>query len=235
MPKTHEETLALIRTLLAIADGGSPHEAERDLARTRAERLMLRHSIDEAGVRMTREQAHEPVRTDTDIVGSWAMDRFDLRAAVYRAFGCRSVRARRHGAPLTHIAFGFAADMSMAAVLADSLEPQLLLEMAAHGGSPGDKRAFAAGFTAVVEQRLSAFYAEVLTEAEADGTSSALVVAARDARVDEAVALAFPSLRRATRRLSGNGYAAGTAAGARADIAVSGRKVQRADVRALGA
>ncbi|RHA37076.1 DUF2786 domain-containing protein [Cellulomonas rhizosphaerae] len=234
MPKTFDQTQALIRTLLAIADGGSPHEAERELARSRAEKLMLRHSIDEASVRMTREEAHEPVRTDTEIVGSWVLDRLALRSAVYGAFGCRSLRVRRGGAT-EHVAFGFASDMSMAAVLADSLEPQMLAEMYAHGGTASDKRAFAAGFTIVVADRLTAFYAEVLTEAEAEGTSSALVVAARDARVDSALAQAFPQVRTSRRRLSGAGWSAGAAAGARADIAVSGRKVDPSTTRALGA
>jgi len=234
MPKSFDENLALIRTLLAIADGGSPHEAERELARSRAERLMLRHSIDEAAVRMTRAQAREPIRVDTEIAGSWALDRFDLRAAVYRAFGCRSLRVRR-GGPMSHIAFGFASDMSMAAVLAESLEPQLLAEMAAHGGRPSDKRTFAAGFTAVVGRRLAQFYAEVLTEAEAEGTSSAVVLVERTQRVDAAVAEAFPHVRRGTRTLSGSGWSAGALAGARADIAVSERKVTTAATRSLGA
>ncbi|MDM7853776.1 hypothetical protein [Cellulomonas alba] len=192
MPKTHDETLALIRTLLAIADGGSPHEPERDLARRRAEKLMLRHSVDVAAVRMTADQARAPIRTDTP----------------------------------------FAADMSMAAVLCDSLEPQLLTAMHRHGGLPSDKRAFAAGFTAMVTQRLRAFYAEVLTEAEAEGTSSALVLADRDHEVDAAVAVAFPRVRTTTRRLSGRGWAEGVAAGGRADIAVTGRKVTRGPGRA---
>lgn len=231
MPKTHDETLALIRTLLAIADGGSPHEPERDLARRRAEKLMLRHSVDVAAVRMTADQARAPIRTDTPVSGSWVADRIALRSAVHLAFGCRPLRVRADGATRL-VAFGFAADMSMAAVLCDSLEPQLLTAMHRHGGLPSDKRAFAAGFTAMVTQRLRAFYAEVLTEAEAEGTSSALVLADRDREVDAAVAVAFPRVRTTTRRLSGRGWAEGVEAGGRADIAVSGRKVTRGPGRA---
>jgi hypothetical protein len=232
MPKTEDETLALIRTLLAIADGGSPHEPERELARRRAEKLMLRHSVDEAAVRMTAERARQPIRTDTPVGGSWVADRIALRSAVYLAFGCRPLRVR--GADVTQfVAFGFAADMSMAAVLSESLEPQLLAAMHRHGGRPSDKRAFAAGFTAIVAERLHTFYAEVLTEAETEGTSSALVLADRDREVEAAVAVAFPHVRRTTRRLSGRGWAEGVEAGARADIAVSGRKVARPQRRAL--
>lgn len=232
MPKTQDETLALIRTLLAIADGGSPHEPERELARQRAERLMLRHSVDAAAVRMTAERAREPIRTDTPVTGSWVADRIALRSAVHLAFGCRPLRVR--SADVTElVAFGFAADMSMAAVLCESLEPQMLAAMHRHGGPPSDKRAFAAGFTATVARRLRAFYAEALTQAETEGTSSALVVADRDRDVDAAVAVAFPRVRRTTRRLSGRGWSDGVAAGALADIAVSGRKVSRGAGRAL--
>ncbi|GEL95977.1 DUF2786 domain-containing protein [Cellulomonas composti] len=232
MPKTQDETFALIRTLLAIADGGSPHEPEREVARARAEKLMLRHSVDEAAVRMTAERAREPIRTDEPVEGSWVADRISLRSAVYLAFGCRPLRVR-DGRGTQFVAFGFAADMSLAAVLSASLEPQMLAEMYRHGGLVSDKRAFAAGFTAVVADRLRSFYAEVLTEAETEGTSNALVVAARDRDVDAALAVAFPQVRRSTRRLSGRGWAEGAAAGARADIAVSDRKVARGQSRAL--
>jgi len=124
-------------------------------------------------------------------------------------------------------------DMSMAAVLTASLEPQMLAEMSRHGGAVSDKRTFAAGFAAIVADRLRQFYAEVLVVAETEGTSSALVLAARDRDVDSAVADAFPDLRRTTRRLSGRGWAAGAAAGARADIAVSDRTMSASGGRAL--
>jgi hypothetical protein len=233
MAKSPADTLALIRTLLAIADGGSPHEPERDLARARAEKLMLRHSIDAAAVRMTSESAREPVRTDVLVTGSWVADRIELRNAVYGAFGCRPVRVRR-GTGTEFVAFGFASDMSMAAVLAASLEPQMLTAMSSHGGTVSDKRAFAAGFAGIVADRLRQFYAEALTEASTAGTSSALVLAARDRDVEAAMTDAFPRLRRTTRRLSGRGWAAGAAAGARADIAVSGRTMAGSEGRALG-
>ena len=232
MPKSPDETLALIRTLLAIADGGSPHQPERELARVRAEKLMLRHSIDEAAVRMTSESARQPVRADVQLTGPWVADRIELRNAVYRAFGCRPVRVRRDGGT-DFVAFGFASDMSLAAVLAASLEPQMLAEMYRHGGSVSDKRTFAVGFASIVADRLRQFYAEVLVVAETEGTSSALVLAARDRDVDTAVSDAFPDLRRTTRRLSGRGWAAGAAAGARADIAVSGRTMSGSGTRAL--
>jgi hypothetical protein len=232
MPKSAEENLALIRTLLAIADGGSPHEPEREVARVRAEKLMLRHSIDEAAVRMTSEKAREPIRTDEAVTGSWVADRIELRNAVYGAFGCRPLRVRR-GNATEFVAFGFASDMSMAAVLAASLEPQMLAEMYSHGGTASDKRTFAAGFAAIVARRLRQFYAEVLTEAETEGTSNELVLVARDKDVDAALSDAFPHVRRTSRRLSGRGWSAGAAAGARADIAVSGRTMSAAGGRAL--
>ena len=194
---------------------------------------MLRHSIDEAAVRMTTERARQPVRVDVPVTGSWVADRIELRNAVYSAFGCRPLRVRR-GDGTEFVAFGFASDMSMAAVLAASLEPQMLAEMYGHGGTASDKRAFAAGFCATVAGRLREFYAEVLVEAETEGTSSELVLAARDRDVDAAVSDAFPHVRRTTRRLSGRGWSAGAAAGARADIAVSDRTMTSAGSRALG-
>ena len=171
MPKSPDETLALIRTLLAIADGGSPHQPERELARVRAEKLMLRHSIDEAAVRMTSESARQPVRAEVHVEGSWVADRIELRNAVYGAFGCRPLRVRR-GTGTEFVAFGFASDMSMAAVLVASLEPQMLAEMYRHGGAVSDKRTFAAGFAAIVADRLRQFYAEALDVPSVSATTS---------------------------------------------------------------
>ena len=236
MPKSQDETLALIRTLLAIADGGSPHEPERELARRRAEKLMLRHSLDEAAVRMTAQQAREPVRSDVAVVGSWVADRIALRGAVYAAFGCRAVRVRR-GDVDELVTFGFAADMSLAAVLSESLEPQMLAEMYRHGGRVSDKRAFAAGFTMAVAGRLRQFYAEALTEAESEGTSSALVVAARGREVDAALARDFPDVRSSNAPAVGPGLdrgCGGRRPGGHRRLGAQGRRRVRADAARVG-
>ncbi|ROS73607.1 DUF2786 domain-containing protein [Cellulomonas sp. PhB143] len=223
-----DKTLDLVRTLLAIADGGSPYPEERARARERAERLMLRHSIDEATAAMSAEAASEPVSAEFEVGGSYVLDQIGLIGAVYDAFGCRTVRSREVATGRVRVhAYGFAHDMALASTLADALVPQMLAEMHAHGGSTSTKKSFAASFAGTVARRLREFYAQALVEAEAQGTGSSLVLADRDERVDATVARAHPGLRTARRRPVGDlgGWLAGDAAGRRADITVSGRRV----------
>ncbi|WP_286217457.1 DUF7168 domain-containing protein [Paraoerskovia sediminicola] len=223
-----DKTLALIRTLLAIADGGSPYPEEQARARERAERLMLRHSIDAATAVMSEEAASEPVTAAFPVEGSYVVDQIGLVAAVYDAFGCRTVRSRHRATGVVTVhAYGFAHDMALASTLTDALLPQMLLEMHAHGGSVSAKKAFAMSFSATVARRLREFYADALVEAEAEGTGSGLVLADRDARVEGAVARAHPNLRSARPRAATDlgGWVAGESAGRRADITGLDRKV----------
>lgn len=232
-----EKVLAQVRTLLAIADGDvEGNEGERQTARERAERLMLRFSIDMAQVELTGAQKRAPVCVDNDLAGAYRRDRQDLYSTVYRAFGCQTVRETRRawdrGTGRVRVvdevlkAYGFAADVQMARTLAEHLEPQMLAQMAAHGGPAADRRMFAYGFTVRIGERLREFYGSVLQEAAADGTSSAVVLARRDAEVAAAVAAAHPHLQAGSaRRLSGYGWKAGTRAANEADITLAGRKV----------
>lgn len=227
---THEQLLDRVRTLLAIAGGGSPYPEERARARERAERLMVRLAIDEAGVRMTAEEASRPTTRTFDFTGMYVKDQISLVCRVARVFSCRCVI---HGGRRV-TAVGFASDLTMVAALVDSLVPTMRLEMDAFGGSQSRKKAFAASFTAAVAERLADFYAGALREAEEAGTGAEVVVLDRARRVEAAYEEMFPHLRRArARRLtSWEGWCEGEAAGRRADIAL-GRKVDGAGQPAL--
>lgn len=211
-----------IRTLLAIADGGSPYPEERALARARAEKLMIRHAIDEAGVRMSREEAVSPTTRIFEFAGMYLRDQVQLAVSIAHVFSCRCVL---HG-DRRITAVGFASDLTMVAALVDTLVPAMRLEMDAYGGSQSRKKAFASSYTWAVAARLKDFYAGALREAEEQGTGSALVLADRSAQVERAYAEMFPLLRRARRRTltSYEGWGEGEAAGRRADISL-GRKV----------
>ncbi|WP_062318682.1 DUF2786 domain-containing protein [Demequina maris] len=221
-----------IRTLLAIADGGSPYPAERELARERAERLMVRYAIDEAGARMSREQAETPTTRAFDFVAPYVKDQIILVCGIARVFSCRSVI--HGGRRVTTV--GFAADLAIVAALVDTLLPAMRLEMDVYGGSQSRKKAFASSFTTTVTQRLRDFYAGALREAEEEGTGSAVVLLDRAQQVAVAYQEMFPNLRAARRRVltSWEGWGEGAEAGQRADISL-GRKVDEAGRRELGA
>jgi hypothetical protein len=216
---TNQATMDRIRTLLAIADGGSPYAPERELARERAEKLMLRHSIDAAAARFTASQRVEPQARLLEFTGTYVIDQAHLAATVLRVFGCRAVEFGR-GQRVQ--AYGFAEDLTMACALVDALVPQMLADMRVVGGSVTVRKSFARAFAVTVRTRLEDFYAHALDDAEQEGTSSALVVADRSDAVDAVVEREHPRLRwtRARPVYSSAGWEAGAASGRRADIAL---------------
>ncbi len=229
---THAELLDRVRTLLAIADGGSPYPEERALARERAEKLMVRLAIDEAGARMTAEQAAQPTTRDFDLSGTYLKDQVILVCAIARVFSCKSVI---HGDRRV-ISVGFASDLTIVAALVESLLPAMRVEMEAYGGSQSRRKAFASSYTATVTERLTDFYAGALREAQSEGTGSEMVLIDRARQVELAYEEMFPNLRTVRRRVltSWEGWSEGTAAGRRADISL-GRKVDPAAPHVLGA
>jgi hypothetical protein len=100
------------------------------------------------------------------------------------------------------------------------------------------RRSWLHGFAVSVHRRLSEAErraAQAATDEHTDGGGrTALVLADRRTQVDHAYAAAFPSLGSGRRSvLSGTGFAAGAAAGERADL--GGTAVPPAPGRALGA
>ncbi|WP_062465300.1 DUF2786 domain-containing protein [Demequina soli] len=229
---TPDGILDQIRTLLAIADGGSPYPAERELARVRAERLMVRFAIDEAGVRMTREEAERPTTRRFDFAAPYVKDQVILACAIARVFSCRAVI--HGGRRVTTV--GFASDLAIVAALVETLVPAMRLEMDVYGGSQSRKKAFAWSYTSTVKERLTAFYSGALREAVEEGTGSEVVLLDRAQQVDVAYHEMFPNLRAARPRVlnAWEGWGEGAAAGKRADISL-GRKVEEAGRRELEA
>ncbi|MDN4478746.1 hypothetical protein QQX10_11150 [Demequina sp. SYSU T00039] len=228
---THEQLLDRTRTLLAIADGGSPYPEERERARERAERLMVRLAIDEAGVRMSADEAARPTQRVFAFSAPYILDQQHLAFRIAAVFSCEGVRYPNGRLVLV----GFASDLSMVAALIDTLVPAMRLEMAAAGGSVSRRKSFAMAFAAAVGLRLQDFYAGALRDAEQQGTGSALVLADRAVVVEGAFREMFPNLKAGRPRAitSPEGWLDGRAAGQRADISL-GRKVDRAEVRTLG-
>ena len=227
---TTDHLLDRIRTLLAIADGGSPYPEERAVARERAEKLMVRVAIDEAGVRMSAEQAATPTTRRFDVAAPYAKDQVVLVCAIVRVFSCRAVI--HGGRRIT--AVGFASDLTIVAALVESLLPAMRLEMDVYGGSQSRKKAFASAYTRAVAVRLRDFYAGALKDAQDEGTGSGLVLLERSQQVDLALDAMFPHLRPGRRRRlsSHEGWREGAVAGTRADISL-GRKVDRAGTLAV--
>jgi hypothetical protein len=222
--------LGRVRKLLAMAEAEGLTDAARETYNAKAAELIAQYGIDRALVEEagpTRAAAADLV---LEIHPPYARDKITLLASIVAPLGCRLVhRTERRGDGTGHAAhlFGMDADLTRVQLLYTSL-----LVQQAHGlavaAPPAweDARAFRrswmAGFAVAVQQRLTA--AERAAQAAAEpaantGTSVALVLADRSARVDEHLARVYPRLRPARgRQLSGSGGRAGYHAGQRADL-----------------
>jgi hypothetical protein len=240
-------TLGRIRKLLARAErAGTPAEAQA--CTDKAVELMARHGIDmallaaaEPGVDeigATRVEVADPYSAGKARLLGWTASALRCRAVLHEMRGPRRLGGGRIGAVTV---FGFASDRERVEVLFTSLLLQAQAQLAAQRPPHADesvaayRRSWLHGFAVQVHRRL--VDAEHRAEERA-GQGSAddpgvpgaeVVLADRRSRVEQAYAEAFPALGRGRRSvLSGSGFAAGAAAGDRADLgagALGGRRV----------
>ncbi|MBL7497018.1 DUF2786 domain-containing protein [Frankia sp. CNm7] len=239
--------LGRVRKLLAMAEAEGLSEAARETYNAKAAELIAQYGIDRALVEEagpTRVAAADLV---LDVHPPYARDKITLLASIVTPLGCRLVhRTQRQSGSTGHSAhlFGMEADLTRAQLLFTSLLVQQAHGLAVAVAPPWEdprafRRSWMSGFAVAVQQRLTA--AEQAARAAAEpartgaGTSVALVLAHRSARVDERLASVYPRLRAARgRQLSGSGGRAGYDAGQRADLGTEARVEPAAPRRAIG-
>ncbi len=238
------DKLDTVRKLLAKADGAAT-PAEAEIYTAKAVELMARHGIDEAllaaGLGPGRAGRDEIATCHIPVADPYSAGKARLLAWTASALRCRAVLHEAAGGRVAAVTvLGFASDRVRVELLYTSLllqaSSQLAVLRPAWVGESvaAYRRSWLHGFAVRVHERLAAAEARAAAEREAgraaDGAAArsspsgpvpsvALVLADRAARVDQAYAEAFPQIGRARQaRLSGSGYAAGTRAGARADL-----------------
>jgi hypothetical protein len=236
-------TLGRIRKLLARAErAGTPEEAQA--CTDKAVELMARHGVDMALLAAAEPGVDEIGTTRVDIADPYSAGKARLLGWTASALRCRAVLHQMAGGRVDAVTvFGYASDRERVEMLFTSLllqaGAQLVRQRPPRRGESvaAYRRSWLHGFAVQVHRRL--VDAEQRAEQQA-GTradqgppaGAALVLADRRSRVERAYAEAFPVLGRGRpSMLSGSGFAAGAAAGERADLgapAVRGR-------RALGA
>jgi len=240
------DKLDTVRKLLAKADGAAT-PAEAEVYTAKAVELMARHGIDEALLGAAAPHRDEVATCRIPVADPYSAGKARLLAWTASALGCRAVLHEAGGGRVAAVTvLGFASDRARVELLYTSLLLQASAQLARQrpawvGESVAAyRRSWLHGFAVRVHQRLveaEARAAESAARASPSsgpsaGPSVALVLADRRARVDRAYAEAFPQIGRARHaRLSGSGYAAGTQAGARADL--GGRPVAAAGRQAL--
>jgi len=240
------DKLDTVRKLLAKADAAAT-PAEAEVYTAKAVELMARHGIDEALLGAAAPHRDEVATCRIPVADPYSAGKARLLAWTANALRCRAVLHEAGGGRVAAVTvLGFASDRARVELLYTSLLLQASAQLARQrpawvGESVAAyRRSWLHGFAVRVHQRLveaEARAAESAARASPSsgpsaGPSVALVLADRRARVDRAYAEAFPQIGRARHaRLSGSGYAAGTQAGARADL--GGRPVAAAGRQAL--
>ena len=205
-----------------------PEEAEAFLAK--AQELMARHAIDDAMLDAARGSTEEVVQVEYTIAAPYASAKSALLGAVASSNRCRLVTSRRPGGRELCVLVGFDTDVRHARSLYLSLSHQAVRFMLDSPLPPGDtvrrfRHSFLLAYAHRIGERLREADADARTEAErqrwgdAEGRSVALVMASREARVDRALAEAFPRL--GTRRISSSssgGHVLGRAAADRSAL-----------------
>ena len=237
-------TLGRIRKLLTRAErAGTPEEAQA--CTDKAVELMARHGIDMALLAAAEPGRDEIGATRMEVADPYSAGKARLLGWTASALRCRAVLHQLGGGRVGAVTvFGFASDRERVEVLFTSLllqaGAQLLRERPLHPGESvaAYRRSWLHGFAVQVHRRL--VDAERLAEqraeqragvavGEAGPPGAALVLADRRSQVERAYAEAFPTLGRSRRSvLSGSGFAAGAAAGKRADLGAGALRGRRA-------
>jgi hypothetical protein len=210
--------LARIRKLLAVAEHPGTPPAEAESAAAAAERLMIKHAIDDALVSARGEVRSKPEVRNVVIDAPYASAKTVLIGTIASVNGVRSVE-HRGAKPAKVSLVGFDSDLR----LVDLLYTSLLLQAAtALRRQPETgrafRRAFLIGFAAEVGERLREARADAVEES--GGASTDLVLRDRARDVEDAMYEAFPRITRAGRLSISDrtGLIAGRRSGATANL-----------------
>jgi uncharacterized protein DUF2786 len=232
--RTKEEVADKVRKLLAQAEDPAATPEEAQTFSMKAQQLMTKYAIDLALV----VDAAKADRIDTAgwvLHGPYASHKVTMVSAVARANDCRAIFTDLPRGEKRIDIVGFPTDLEWVETLSRSLEIQLLGALAramrerpegVHG------RTYAVGFvqgfisevaTRLHRARQAAVAASTAEHADAGGGSSvALVLVAKQERVDDEFRVRHPAARtvyRQVRLRSWAGYGPGRAAGRNATVA----------------
>lgn len=212
-----DAVLARIRKLLAMAEHPGTPPAEAEAAAEAAERLIIKHAIDEALLSARSSHRSKPEVRTIAIDSPYASAKVVLLSAVARAHGVRVITHNGEAAKATMV--GFDSDLRLVDLLFTSLLLQAATGLRRQPSSGrAFRRAFLIGFAAEVGDRLQ--QARSMAVAESGGASTALALRDREDEVAVALREHFPRL--STSRISisdRGGLIAGRRSGAAANLA----------------
>jgi hypothetical protein len=214
--------LARVRKLLAVAEHPATPSGEAENAAQAAERLILKHAIDEALLDAKSDHRSRPELRTIDIDAPYVSAKLVLLANVASAYNVEVVSASGSSHAFM---VGFPSDLKLVDLLFTSLLLQAATAMLReHNTGRAFRRAFLIGFAGVVGQRLEDARAEAV--AESGGTSTEIALRGRHDEVQAAMREAFPRLgTKKTSVSDGGGLVAGQQSGAKANLSTSDRQL----------
>lgn len=198
MADTRDKKLELISQLLAKAESTTPEEAEA--LTEHAERLMVKYGIEQAMVNDRRAKegkaSEEIIQGFLDFTGAYRLEMIHLGSAVVRALGNMRVLQSTYKNKWARLyIIGFEGDVNQAKTLIQSLQVQSAVAMRSWwrtvkadyaGYRPYDqeaaRRSFVRGFGTGAGKRIMDSRAAIVEE---QGSGAELVLASRDAKVQE--------------------------------------------------
>jgi len=224
-----------VRALLAKAES-TTFEAEAEVFTAKAQELMARHRIDRAVLGASgRETGEVPVGRRIGIDSPYSNAKVLLVCTIATANGCDAVWSKALGFATV---FGYAGELDAVEELFTSLLVQATAALQREGSkidaygqsrTAQFRRAFLVAFAYRIGLRLRTTVDETVEAASAEtGTALVPLLAARAERAVAARREAFPRTRGlSTRASDGEGWAAGTAFGDRADLSMAPKLNQR--------
>lgn len=220
----------LVSQLLAIAEDSGATEAERKIARERAERLMVKTGITEAVARAGGKRKDEEIVMSDPIQfsGTLAKGYLAVGVSIARGLGAEAVQSSRSYSQATLWVIGYQSDINRVVRLIESAQVQAQLDLEAYWAPIKEefaresqnakfleRRAFLFGFANGVQERLEDATTEVAEDA---GPGTDLVLRDREQAVANYVGEHFGKARRTCFSNRPGALMAGAAAGRRANL-----------------
>jgi len=175
-----------VRAILDRANHPNTPQAEAETALALAQKLIIKHGIDEASLVIT-DKPEDIVKDELVIAGKYDVRRLTLGFTIAKANSVASYRSeRRHEGKWVKVLvlYGTSADIFAVKTLfasADLLASRLIPKH----GDRSLKTSWWHGFTAGIRQVLSKAKNDVIKESGSDGSSVALVLASKYERADK--------------------------------------------------
>lgn len=229
-----DKVMAKVRALLDRA-ASTEHEGERDNCLEKADRLLIKHHLDMSQIDMSDQSRAKPSHVSFTYNVKYENDRTGLLSGIADLFSCQVVRIPNvpntkyydpdFDAKRYYMIVGFQSDVDLVYALHDQLDDDLMMNLYTMSSTDvTSRKSFILGYTNRVLERMKKFYRQEVSNSEA-GTD--IVLASKSTAVQEALDEMFPNLvtSKARRKKINHRYYDGEDRGSRADISLSGSKV----------